>query len=113
MRALHTACLALGTCALLLTGGCHVLGSCNNPQAYAGAGEIAPLKMPVGLDGPDTSQALAIPPLNQPEAPRGADAPCLEDPPVWKDAPQSATNGAAEKVPEPEGRPRRPAGPPR
>jgi hypothetical protein len=106
------ACLALGTGMLLLTGGCHVLGTCNNPEAYAGAREIPPLKMPVGLDGPDTSRAVRIPPLDEPEAPRGADAPCLEEPPPWAGAPKS-TGAATQDVPEPTNKPRRRAGPPR
>ena len=114
MSALRVSLVVLGAGALLLTGGCHVLtSSCNNPQAYSAAREIAPLKIPVGLDGPDTAQALKIPPLNQPEVPRGSDAPCLEDPPVWAGAPKPAAAGT-ENVPEPEERPRRrPAGPPR
>lgn len=81
MRIARGLLLALGTGALLLAGGCKSL-SCNNPEAYASAQEYPPLKMPVGLDGPDTTQALAIPALNEPEVPRASDAACLEDPPV-------------------------------
>ncbi len=81
MRALRGVPLPLGVGALLLAGGGRSL-SCSNPEAYSTAQEVPPLKMPLGLDGPDTTQALEIPPLNEPEAPRAADGPCLEDPPV-------------------------------
>jgi hypothetical protein len=101
--------LVLGAGIVLLTGGCHALGRCNNPAAYAGAREVPPLKMPVGLDGPDTSRALEIPPLDQPEVPRGAGAPCLEDPPVWEGAPKSAAETPAQSPSKPARKPR--AGP--
>ena len=101
MRLRRLAWPVLGTAALLLTGGCHVLRSCNNPATYSGAKQIPPLKMPVGLDGPDTSQAVKIPPLSEPELPRAADASCLEDPPVWEGAAKSAAQAAAETAKEP------------
>jgi uncharacterized lipoprotein len=69
---------------MALLGGCKRvfgLGNCNKPQAYARAEELPPLKIPVGLDGLDTRAALRIPELTEPEAPRAADAPCLEEPP--------------------------------
>ncbi len=113
MRARRLSWLALAAGTLLLTGGCHVLGSCNNPAAYSGAKEIPPLKMPVGLDGPDTTQALKIPPLDEPEVPRGADAPCLEDPPVWEGAAKPESAAAAGKAGEPASKPARTAGSPR
>lgn len=113
MRTRSLPWLVLATGTLLLTGGCHVLATCNNPRAYAGAEEVPPLKLPVGLDGADTGQALAIPPLNQPEVPRGASAPCLEDPPVWEGAAKSAAEAAAQKGTVPVEKPRRPAGSPR
>jgi hypothetical protein len=68
---------------MLLAGGCKQLtgGNCNKPQAYAAAEEIPPLRIPVGLDGPDTRAALKVPPLDEPEAPRGVNDPCLDAPP--------------------------------
>lgn len=81
MPALRGLLLPLGMAGLLLAGGCRSLG-CNNPEDYSSAREVPPLKMPVGLDGPDTSAALEIPALNEPEAPRVAGGACLEDPPV-------------------------------
>jgi uncharacterized lipoprotein len=57
--------------------------SCSKPQAYAQAQSLPPLRIPVGLDGPDTRAALKIPDLNEPEAPRGPKDPCLVDPPAF------------------------------
>jgi hypothetical protein len=81
MRTLRGVLLPVGVGALLLAGGCKSL-SCSNPADYSSAQEVPPLKMPVGLDGPDTTQALEIPPLNEPEAPRDPKGACLEEPPV-------------------------------
>lgn len=69
--------------ALVAAGGCkRMTSACNKPQLYAEAQDLPPLKVPVGLDGPDTRAALKIPPLNEPEAPRRKGDPCLEDPPA-------------------------------
>ncbi len=88
--------LGLGLGVLLL-GGCKSL-SCSNPDAYTKAQEVPPLKMPVGLDGPDTSKALGIPALNEPEAPRDPGGPCLEDPPILDTS--VATPGAQPVYPD-------------
>jgi hypothetical protein len=81
MRAASAPSLVLGLAALLLAGGCRSL-SCINPETYSKAQEVQRLKMPVGLDGPDTKQALEIPALNEPEVPRDPDGACLEEPPM-------------------------------
>lgn len=60
--------------------------SCNKPQVYAQAQNLPPLRIPVGLDGPDTRAAMKIPELNEPEAPRGPDDPCLQEPPAFTTA---------------------------
>ena len=60
--------------------------SCNKPQVYAQAQTLPPLRIPVGLDGPDTRAAMKIPDLNEPEGPRGQNAPCLEEPPAFTTA---------------------------
>lgn len=66
---------------------CHVFGtnSCHGPQAYLGAHSVAPLKIPAGLDAPETNNALRIPALNEPAPParKGKD-PCLDEPPPFK-----------------------------
>jgi hypothetical protein len=72
---------------LLAPGGCHVLGAnaCHAPQPYMNAKSVAPLKIPPGLDSPETSSALRIPSLNEPAPPpRKGRQPCLDEPPHFK-----------------------------
>ena len=80
-------CLAL----LLGVSGCHLFKnklsykSCNERQSYAGERSVAPLKIPLGMDAPDTANALRLPPLNEPAPPpRARNAPCLDEPPSFK-----------------------------
>lgn len=81
---LSTACLAL-----LAATGCRTLtgASCHRQQDYETAGNLAPLRVPAGLDAPDTSGALAIPELTAPEAPRDPEGPCIEAPPALTEPP--------------------------
>lgn len=69
---------------VLLASGCRTLtgGSCHKPQAYEQVEDLPPLKIPAGLDGPDTAGALEIPELNAPEIPADPDGPCLDAPPA-------------------------------
>jgi uncharacterized lipoprotein len=84
--------------ALMGLAGCHPLqrlrGSCHENKPYMKATSIAPLKIPPGLDTPDTTNALKIPALNTPEPPpRRKTDPCLDEPPpfnVPKQAPPQA-----------------------
>ncbi len=76
--------LCAGIACLLLLGGCKsVFGpkSCHKPQVYEEAKNMPPLRTPAGLDAIDTRQALKIPELREPEAPRPTDGPCLDEPP--------------------------------
>jgi len=82
--------LALCAAASLALGGCKTLHhitrgqSCNKPQAYQQAASITPLKVPQGLDTPDTSHALDVPQLDTPAPPpRGLNDPCLSAPPSF------------------------------
>lgn len=79
----HRPKLILALSLSLLLGGCKHFagGGCNKPEGYAGAEDLPPLRIPAGLDGPDTRGALRIPELNEPEAPRDRKGACLEDPP--------------------------------
>jgi len=81
---------ALFAC-LALLGGCKALTgrTCNNPQGYEDAHSVAPLKIPVGLDAPNTRNAMRIPDLNEPVAPRGPDAPWLGEPPPEANVPRT------------------------
>ena len=64
-------------------------GSCHDTKPYMKAQTIAPLKIPAGLDTPDTANALHIPTLNTPAPPRKRNAPCLDEPPPFN-APKQA-----------------------
>ncbi|MBM4233801.1 MAG: hypothetical protein FJ160_06425 [Gammaproteobacteria bacterium] len=74
-----------------LLAGCSFWGifkaSCAKPADFASVVDNAPLKIPAGRDAPDTRAALTIPPLDTPEAPRPADAPCIDLPPKFTPAP--------------------------
>jgi uncharacterized lipoprotein len=65
--------------------------ACHKPQPYAGATSVPPLKIPQGLDAPDTTSALKLPTLNEPPPPRRtAKEPCLDQPPPFKVAKPAA-----------------------
>jgi uncharacterized lipoprotein len=93
-------CLALIGVVIALVGlaGCQHLrnigGSCHDVKPYMKAGSIASLRIPPGLDAPDTANALKIPALNTPAAPaRTKTQPCLDAPPAFnvpKQAPPQA-----------------------
>ena len=72
---------------LPVLGGCHALrmNACHAVQPYMGEKNLPPLKIPPGLDTPDTSGALRLPALNEPAPPprKGRD-PCLDEPPSFK-----------------------------
>jgi uncharacterized lipoprotein len=76
----------------LSLAGCHPFSAlssrantCHNKQPYMAATSVPPLKIPPGLDVPDTTNALHIPDLKEPAPPprKGKD-PCLDEPPPYK-----------------------------
>jgi uncharacterized lipoprotein len=73
-----------------LVGGCHFFRSasakaCHSPQPYQKAQSVPPLKIPSGLDAPDTTNALHLPTLKEPgPPPRSGKQPCLDEPPPYK-----------------------------
>lgn len=80
-------CLAL----LLSVSGCHMLRSkldqraCNETRTYANERSVPLLKVPSGVDTPDTANALRLPQLNEPAPPpRARSARCLDEPPSFK-----------------------------
>ena len=87
MKALRT---LLWLSPLVLTAaGCHPFRhfgyACHKRQPYQLATSVAPLKVPAGLDAPDTTNALRLPPLNEPAPPpRKAQEPCFDSPPPYK-----------------------------
>lgn len=77
--------------ATALMSGCHMFSKlapdCHSPQEYQRATQVAPLKVPPGLDSPNTQSALVIPTVDvSPPAPGPKDA-CLDIPPRYKSAP--------------------------
>ena len=82
--------------AAALISGCHLFGKltpdCHTPQEYQRAGQVAPLKVPAGLDSPNTKDALVIPTVELAPPPPGPKDACLDLPPRYKPAP---TNKAA------------------
>lgn len=79
----------------LALSGCKVFGggSCNKPREYTNSESVAPLKVPEGLDMPNTGSALRVPELDTPEQPRGPNDPCLDEPPRYA-TPAAAPAGA-------------------
>ncbi len=83
-----------GVFGLGLTAGCHSLvADCHAQQEYQHARQVASLKVPSGLDSPNTQGALVIPAVDVVAAPApGLKDACLDQPPRYKAAP---TNKAA------------------
>jgi uncharacterized lipoprotein len=76
----------------LALAGCHPIRalktralSCHNKQPYMAATSVPPLKIPPGLDQPDSTNALHVPDLKEPAPPkRSGRDPCLDEPPPFK-----------------------------
>jgi uncharacterized lipoprotein len=82
--------LGLTLLAVLLTAGCNPFrrsaeaGLCKEPEGYAQASEAATLRIPAGLESPDTRNALRIPDLDTPRPPtRTREQGCLDQPPPY------------------------------
>jgi uncharacterized lipoprotein len=86
--------------AAALMSGCHLFSKltpdCHSPQEYQRAGQVAPLKVPAGLDSPNTQGALVIPTVQLAPPPPGPKDACLDIPPRYKAAPP---NKAASEMP--------------
>jgi uncharacterized lipoprotein len=92
-RSLARIALAIALC--VLVSGCKMLRpSCHKPAAYQSAQTGDALKIPPGLEAPDTTQSLPIPELEEPAPPlRKEGDPCLDGPPPYatpKPAPEPA-----------------------
>jgi uncharacterized lipoprotein len=77
--------------AAALMSGCHLFSKltpdCHSPQEYRRATQLAPLKVPSGLDSPNTKEALVIPTVDLAPPPPGPKDACLDVPPRYKPAP--------------------------
>jgi uncharacterized lipoprotein len=82
--------LLLAAALLLSLSGCSWMhhgkhsAKCREPAVGGVAKDMPPLKVPPGLDAPDTRNAIKVPPLDEPERPRAAGEPCLSMPPSFK-----------------------------
>jgi uncharacterized lipoprotein len=75
----------------VLLSGCHFFSKlnpdCHTPQEYQHALSAAPLKVPEGLDSPNTAGALVIPTVTDVPPPPGPHETCYDIPPRYKPAP--------------------------
>jgi len=73
-----------------LLSACHMfnrVADCHRPQEYQRAVQMPPLKVPQGLDTPNTQGALVIPTVELAAPPPGPHDACLDTPPRYKPAP--------------------------
>jgi uncharacterized lipoprotein len=81
----------VGVC--LVLNGCHLFGklgpNCHSAQDYQRASSQPSLKVPPGLDTPDTKGALLIPAVEAAPPPPGPKEACLDVPPRYKPAPSN------------------------
>jgi uncharacterized lipoprotein len=89
--------------AAALMSGCHLFGTpdCHTPQEYQRAGQVPPLKVPSGLDKPNTQGALVIPTVELAPPPPGPKDACLDVPPRYKPAPPNKAASEMHTVPAP------------
>ncbi|HEY2462874.1 MAG TPA: hypothetical protein VGI32_02355 [Steroidobacteraceae bacterium] len=80
-----------------LMSGCHLFGKlnpdCHSPQEYQHALSAPPLKVPAGLDSPNTASALVIPAVSDAPPPPGPHDSCYDIPPRYKPAPTNKAGG--------------------
>lgn len=68
---------------LAVLAGCSAVGggSCLKPPPAADTGDLPPLRIPVGLDAPDTRSAMKVPPPEERAVAPPPVSGCLENPP--------------------------------
>jgi uncharacterized lipoprotein len=82
----------LGGCARILHG---FAPDCHKPQEYQRAAQMPPLKVPAGLDTPNTQGALVIPTVELSAPPPGRHDACLDAPPRYKAAPPNKAGSSS------------------
>src|ERR1700738_1845287 len=89
--------------AAALMSGCHVFGAadCHTRQEYQRAAQVPPLKVPAGLDSPNTQGAMVIPAVALAPPPPGPKDPCPDVPPRYKHAPPNKAASETLAVPPP------------
>jgi uncharacterized lipoprotein len=77
--------------------GCHVFSTlnpdCHTSQEYQHALSAAPLKVPTGMDSPNTAGALVIPAVGDAPPQPGPKDTCFDVPPRYKAAPSTRASG--------------------
>ena len=80
-----------------LMSGCHLFSKlnpdCHTKQEYQHALSAPPLKVPPGLDSPNTTGSLVIPTVTDVPPPPGPKDTCYDVPPRYKPAPQNKAAG--------------------
>jgi uncharacterized lipoprotein len=80
-----------------LISGCHLFTKltpdCHTKQEYQHALSAQPLKVPSGLDTPNTASALLIPTVTDVPPPPGPKDTCYDVPPRYKPAPPNKAAG--------------------
>ena len=88
-----------------MMSGCHLFGKitpdCHTRQEYQRAGQVPPLKVPPGLDKPNTQSALVIPTVELEPPPPGPKDACLDVPPRYEPAPPNKAASELHTVPPP------------
>ena len=94
--------------AVALMSGCFfgkLTPDCHTRQEYQRAGQVPPLKVPPGLDKPNTQSALVIPTVDVVPPPPGPKDACLDVPPRYKPAPPNKAASEMRTVPAPQPQP--------
>jgi opacity protein-like surface antigen len=68
---------------------------CHDPPVTGDTRNFPPLRVPAGLDAPDTRNAIKVPPLPETASARLPDEPCLTDPPSFGGPSLAGGPGAA------------------
>jgi uncharacterized lipoprotein len=80
-----------------LMSGCHFFAKlnpdCHSPQEFQHALSAPPLKVPAGLDSPNTAGALVIPTVADAPPPPGPHDTCFDIPPHYQPAPSNRAGG--------------------
>jgi uncharacterized lipoprotein len=108
MNRVHRIGFCLMAAAWLSSSGCswmhrNRISSCRELTVVDQANTIAPLRVPPGLDAPDTRNAIKVPELNEPERPRLPTDPCLSRPPSYKIEAKPETKPEAKPEAKPDG----------
>jgi len=94
--------LIVGAAALM--SGClfgKLTPDCHSRQEYQRARQVPPLKVPAGLDTPNTRGALVIPTVELAPPPPGPKDACLDVPPRYKPAPPNKAASEMHTAPSP------------